>query len=195
MALAASHAADNIHYLRHFKSHLNNLFSFYQNSPVQFAGLHAIEAILDDPRIKLKEANDVRWLSHDAAIASMLWILPSLITSLDREASERGEPIASGLLRFVETYNFVATAHLLHKVLPHISRLSLIFQKEDVYFTLLRPCLVATISAVSAYKTDQLEEANLTLSSDLKEFDIDTSDRLKEDFQKRVQETYTLMHW
>lgn len=125
----------------------------------------------------------------------MLLILPSLIASLDREASERGEPIASGLLRFVETYNFVATAHLLHKVLPHISRLSLIFQKEDVDFTLLRPCLVATISAVSAYKSDQLEEANLTLSSDLKDFDIDTSDRLKEDFKKRVQETYTLMHW
>ena len=87
----------------------------------------SIEAILDDLRIK--EAKDVRWLSHDAAIASMLRILPSLIVSLDREDSERGEPIESGLLRFVKTYNFVATAHLLHKVLPHISRLSLIFQK------------------------------------------------------------------
>ena len=141
LALAASHAAHNIPYLQCFKSHLHNLFSFYQNSPVRLAGLEAIEAVLDDPRIKLKEAKDVRWLSHDAAIASMLRILPSLIVNLDREASECGEPIANGLLRFVrKTYNFVATAHLLHKVLPHISRLFLIFQKEDVNFTLLRPC-------------------------------------------------------
>ena len=84
LALAASHAADNIPYLQRFKSHLHNLFSFYQNSPVRLAGLHAIEAILDDPRIILREAKDVRWLSHDAAIASILRILPSLIASLDR---------------------------------------------------------------------------------------------------------------
>ena len=138
----------------------------------------------------MREAKDVRWLSHDAAVASILRILPSLIASLDQEASERGEPVASGLLRFVKTYNFVATAHLLHKVLPHISRLSLIFQKEDVDFTLLRPCLDATISAVSAYKGDQLEEADTALSSDLSDFDINTSDRLKEDFRKQVQEKY-----
>lgn len=136
------------------------------------------------PRIKLKEAKDV---SHDAAIASLLRILPSVIVSLDREASKRGEPIASGLLRFVKTYNFVATAHLLHKVLPHISRLSLIFQKEDVDFTLLRLCLDATISTVSAYKTVEVDSA---LSSDLKYFDINTSDRMQTDFQKQVQEKY-----
>ena len=130
----------NIPYLQHFKSHLHNLFSFYpKNSPVRLFGLHAIEAILDDPKIKLNEAKDVRWLSHDTAITSLLRIIPSVITSLDREASERGEPIASRLVWFVKTFNFIAMAHLLHKVLPHISRLSLIFQKEDVDFTLLRP--------------------------------------------------------
>ena len=104
LALAASHAADNISYIQRFKSHLHDLFSFYQNSPVRLAGLHAIQAILDDPKIKLKKAKDVRWLSHDTAITSLLRIIPSVITSLDREASERGEPIASGLLRFVKTF-------------------------------------------------------------------------------------------
>ena len=127
LALAASHAADHIPYLQRFKTHLHNLFSFYQNSPVRLAGLHAIQGILNDPKIKLREAKDVRWLSHDAAITAILRTLPSLIASLDREASERGEPVASGLLRFVKTYFFVATAHLLHKVLPHVSRFS-IFQ-------------------------------------------------------------------
>ena len=87
LALAASHAADNIPYLH-----------FSQNSPVRMSGLHAIQALLDDPAIKLKEAKDVRWLSHDAAVATLLRIFPSLMASLEREATERGEPIAEGLL-------------------------------------------------------------------------------------------------
>ena len=81
-------------------------------------------------------------------------------------------------------------AHLLHKILPHITRLSLIFQKEEVDFTLLRPCLDATISAVSAYRTDKLKEVDIALSSDLKDFDINSSERSKSDFQKQVQKKY-----
>ena len=72
------------------------MFLFYQNSPVHIAGLHAIQQVLDDPVIKLKQAKDVRWLSHEAAILSILRMMPSLITSLEREASEHKEPAAGG---------------------------------------------------------------------------------------------------
>ena len=82
------------------------------------SGLHIIQSLLDDPAIKLKETKDVRWLSYDAAVATLLRTLPSLIVSLDREASKRGEPTAEGLLRFVKTHSFIVTVHLLHKVLP-----------------------------------------------------------------------------
>ena len=190
LALATAHAADHIPYLQRFKTNLRNLFSFYQNSPVRLSGLHAIQALLDDPAIKLKEAKDVRWLSHDAAIASLLHTLPSLIASLEREATERGEPTAEGLLQFVMSHFFIATALLLHKVLPHVSRLSRIFQKEDVDFTLLKLCVDATIAAVGLYKDDELKEVDTTLSSDLKDYTIHTSDATKKEFQKQIQEKY-----
>ena len=48
----------------------------------------------------------------------------------------------------------------------------------------------ATISAVSAYKTDKLEEVDLALSSDRKDFDINSGERLKTEFQKQIQEKY-----
>ena len=148
------------------------------------SGLHAIQSLLDDPVIKLKEAKDVRWLSHDAAVATLLCTLPSLIASLDREASEWGEPTAEGLLQFVKMHFFIATAHLLHKILPHVSRLSCIFQK-DAHFTLLRPCVDATIAAVSLDKDDDLK-VNITLSSGLKEYNIYTNDAMKDDFRKQI---------
>ena len=46
LALAAAHAADGIPYLVRFKATVQTLF---QNSPVRMAGLHAIQAVLDDP--------------------------------------------------------------------------------------------------------------------------------------------------
>ena len=40
-------------------------------------GLHAIQSVPNEPMIKLKEAKDVRWLSHDAPVAAILCTLHS----------------------------------------------------------------------------------------------------------------------
>jgi hypothetical protein len=61
------------------------------------AGLHAIQEILNDPIIKLRQAKDVQWLSYDAAIGSIYRTLPSIIVSLEREGTERSEPTVVGL--------------------------------------------------------------------------------------------------
>ena len=129
LALAAAHATDGIPYLVRFMATLQRLFLFYHNTPVRIA---AIQAVLDDPIIKLKQAKDVRWLSHEAAISSILRTMPSLIACLEREASERKEPGAVGLVKSVKTYYFIACCKLLSMILPHMNRLSLLFQSEDV---------------------------------------------------------------
>ena len=72
------------------------------------ANLHAIQEILDDPSIKCKLVKDVRWLSHDMAIKAVIRTLPSLLVSLDREASQNKEPTAYGMLKFMKSYKFVA---------------------------------------------------------------------------------------
>ena len=123
LALAAAQASDSVAYLKQFKSILQTLFYFYQNSAVRMASLHAIQEILNDPLIKCKLVKDVRWLSHDNAIKAVIRCLPSLLVSLDREASENGEPTAHGLFKFMKCYKFVASLYLLSDVLPHLSRL------------------------------------------------------------------------
>ena len=121
---------------------------------------------MNDPIIKLKEAKDVRWLSHEHAIRALICILPSLITSLEREATERDEPTAVGLVKVVKTYYFVATCYLLSSVLPHINRLSLLFQAKSVDLTLLRPTLTAIIEA-KGYCSADLKEAESRITNDL----------------------------
>ena len=186
LALAAAHAADDIPYLVRCKATVQTLFLFYQNSAVRMAGLHAIQEVLADPVVKLKQAKDDRWLSHEAVISSILCTMPSLIASLEREASERDQPAAVGLVKFVKTYYFVACCKLLSKVLPHFNRLSLLFQRENIDLSAIQPILDATIHAIQQFRELDVE-AEQFIEKELSEFGIDVSPSKKDEFKERVQ--------
>ena len=78
--------------------------------------------MLNDPKLKLTKALDVRWLSHERAVENLRKCLPSVITSLEREASERHDAQALGLATFVKSYKFVATLLMLADVLPPLAK-------------------------------------------------------------------------
>ena len=59
LALAAAYAAGNNPYLKCFKTNIHSRFWFYQSISVRLAGLHAINDVLNDPKIKFKDAKDV----------------------------------------------------------------------------------------------------------------------------------------
>lgn len=71
LALAAGQAANEIPYVKKFKTILDQLYRFYENSAVCTAGLKGIQDVLNDPRMKLTQAKDVRWLSHDRAVGNL----------------------------------------------------------------------------------------------------------------------------
>ena len=193
LALTAAHAADGIPYIQRFKSILQSLFYFYQNSAVRMVGLHAIQEVLDQPMIKCKEAKDVRWLSHDMAIKAVIRTYPAILISLDREASERGEPTAHGLLKFMKCYKFLACAYLLSDVLPHLSRLSRIFQKQNIDLSLIQPCLRNVIDCIKQYRDTfgpNLSKLDAVISSELESFTITLTERGKKEFKSSIQVPY-----
>ena len=193
LALAAAHAANEIPYLQKFKTNILSLYHFYHNSPVRTSGLHAIQEVLSDPVIKCKEAKDVRWLSHEHAVKAILRTLPSLITSLDREASERSEPTARGLLKFICTYEFVACVSLLSDVLPHLNRLSALFQTRDINLTMLQTSITATTEVIKSYEAHpgpRLSDVNELIKTRLQDFRIEVSDTKRDNFTRSVQQPY-----
>nr|XP_006823127.1 PREDICTED: uncharacterized protein LOC100368807 [Saccoglossus kowalevskii] len=149
LALASSQTVNEVPYIKKFSSILQQLFYYYQNSSVRMAGLTEIQKILGDPVLKLKEAKSVRWLSHQRAVDSLRRCLPSVIVSLEREASERGDATAAGLSVFMKQYNFIATLYLLSDVLPHLTKLSLLFQRRYLDLSLIDPVLSSTITIIS----------------------------------------------
>lgn len=87
-----------------------------------------IQEALKDPVLKPKRALTTRWLSHDHACTTMRQIITSVIISLQREVTERCDAKATGLLRLVANWKFVATLYAMCDILPQLTILSKSFQ-------------------------------------------------------------------
>ncbi|XP_070581491.1 zinc finger protein 862-like [Ptychodera flava] len=134
LALAVGQAANSVPYIKKFNDTLDNLFRFYEYSPVRSSALKTIQATMENPVLRPKQAKAVRWLSHENACSTLRQILPSVIVSLHREASERNDPKACGLSKFVEDWRFIATLLMMCDILPHLAALSRYFQKSSLDF-------------------------------------------------------------
>lgn len=66
------------------------------------------------------------------------------MTALAEETEVHKCPVAKGLYGFCCTYRFVASVYLQADVLPHLARLSRIFQKETVNFLAIKEQVLLT---------------------------------------------------
>ena len=78
---------------------------------------------------------DTRWLSQD--ISTLQRNLAAVLAGLAEEA-EKKDPVARGLYTYCATYRFVAAVHRQANILPHLTRLSKLFQKKDVNFLAIK---------------------------------------------------------
>lgn len=72
------------------------------------------------------------------AVSNLQRNLTAVLAALAEETEHKKCPTAKGLYGFLATYRFVASVYLQADVLPHISRLSRLFQKENVNFLALK---------------------------------------------------------
>lgn len=92
---------------------------------------------MNEPMLKLKQAKDVRWLSHCNAVEALRKSFKAVIFSMSREASERTCATAAGLHKFLTSYNCMATIQMLSDILPHLNILSKFFQVMDFLIKLV----------------------------------------------------------
>ena len=175
LALAAGQTADEITYVKTFKAILSQLYRFYDFLAVCTAGLRGIHEVLNDPKLKLTKALDVRWLLHERAVENQRKCLPSVITSLEREASERHDAQAPGLATFIKSFKFVATFLMLADVLPPLANLSRTFQRKDLDYTLVKPLVSGTKATLQNLKVtsgQHFSPLHHVLATDLEAFAI-----------------------
>ena len=193
LALACSQAAGGITYLKHFDNHLATLFYYFKNSPVREAAFHQIQEVMEEPVLHLKRAVYTRWLSHDQAVTSIRRTLNSLLAALERAVVENDDAVARGLLHAMKTYKFVATLYLLCDVLPILTTLSLVFQKENVSLTAILPSVNATIASLNLLRSQpglHLQKIDDVLVGLTTQFGIIVTESDKKYFQEHVREKY-----
>ena len=130
-----------------------------------------------------------RWLLHAAAVEASRWSLASVLASLEWEAQEKGDPTALGLSKLMQTFNFVATLFLMSNVLPHLSRLSKLFQRHDVNLAHIEP-LLSTIQVLRKMETEDsphLQRVKEVLRTSLQPYGIKVSEVEKKNFKRNVK--------
>ena len=194
LALAVSQSGESVSYIsKTFKPTLRQLFYFFENSPVRMSGLKAIEQLQQTMELKLKKPSDTRWLSHDSAYQTLVKILPAVITSLEREAEERGQALAVGLCKVVKKYTFIATLYMLCDILPTISRLSCIFQSSTIDLSALDNLVSSTIESVQLLCSQAgnfARKLDSDLLSSLVPFSIHHSPEMKQSFQQHILQPF-----
>ena len=163
---------------------LRQLFYFYENSAVRMSGLKEIEQLLQTPELKLKKPLDTRWLSHDAACHTLVKVLPAVITSLEREASERGDALAVGLCKVVKEYNFISSLYMY---------MMCFFQSSTIDLGMMDSLVKSTIQTLELLKEQNgvfTTQLDTDLSSSLAPFNIQHSSEKKERFQRCISEKF-----
>lgn len=135
--------------LLRYKRTLISIYSYFSHSSNRVNSLREIQAVLEDPQIQARPLYDVRWLSFFNAVSAVRRTFKSLIVFFDEEAAEHNDPVAKGLMKQVSSYLFLAITHMLYDVLSQLTRLSKVFQKDLLEFSVILPSVDATISAIS----------------------------------------------
>ena len=108
----------------------------------------------DEDITSVKQPCAVRWLSLHYAVESMKSNWPALVMALNEEAVG-GNAQAKDILGQIQPYSFIALTHTLFDVLPVMTKLNVVFQKDNVN--------MATINQSQLFKMGRFPEDSLDL--------------------------------
>ncbi|XP_036001539.1 zinc finger protein 862 [Fundulus heteroclitus] len=159
LALVCKDAAEEVPYMTIFRKHLQDLHLYFRNSANHTSALKRAAAVLNVADLKVTEVKDTRWLSQEKAIANLQRNLPAVLATLAEEADIRKDPVARGLYTYCATYRFVAAVLMQADILPHLTQLSKLFQKENVNFLAISQHVPVTIETLRQIKVAGEQQA------------------------------------
>lgn len=147
LALSCTDSNESIKYIKEVELILRQLWSYFENSPkrmasylklqVQFKSMDLSKGASKTVASRLKKACRTRWLSFDASVKAVYNDYEALLQTLAQSQSE--DAMALGLLKKVKTMKFLGAIYMLKDVLPVLSNLSRVFQKDSFCFSSIIP--------------------------------------------------------
>ena len=132
-----------------YRQLLTDLYYYFSKSSKRTAGLKAIQEVLQSPKLKVKEMHAVRWFAFYSALETVFRSWDALVTYF---VNHRNDAKAVGFLKKLTQVQNVATMYYLMDVIPWLTQLNQIFQKEDVDVSVIRACISTTLKEIGKVK-------------------------------------------
>ncbi|XP_070573799.1 uncharacterized protein C17orf113-like [Ptychodera flava] len=156
LALCTSQAAATVDYLKEYKNILTSLFYYFKASSLRSSRLREVEIMLESPQLKVKEIHEVRWFAFYDALQTVFRSWNALVTFFDAQSKSK-DAKAVGLHDKLTQYKFIAVTYIMMDIIPIVTRLNLIFQKDDIDIAAVKPCVSTTIEQLQQYKEGNIK--------------------------------------
>lgn len=163
VSLALSQAAKNIKQTKDLENTLQQLYHFFDDSPVRESVLRQIFQINEISEIKLKEPKNVRWLSLYEAVSAVIQCFGSIVEALEHIAEKKNDlnsVKAKGLLSKIKNANFPFLLAIILDVLEPVKKLNVLFQHQNVIFSKVNVMVSSCISVLENLKGNKGEHEN-----------------------------------
>ncbi|XP_052259988.1 zinc finger protein 862-like [Dreissena polymorpha] len=107
---------------------LENIYKYYKYSCPNTASLKEVQT---EAPLAIKQAKHHRWLSHEAAVTSIVKSYQSIVVDLEKKTI-KDDPVGNGILKELKKTQTLRCLLFLADTLPIVSTLSKFFQGEKV---------------------------------------------------------------
>lgn len=197
LALASEKACKQVPYMIKFLEVVNRLGKLCKFSPKFCRELESSKTLLGNTGAgKLKQIFFTRWLSFNDCIEAMVNCIDSLIACLHtvREDSAHGVT-ATGILKNVASYKFIATTYFCADVVGILSILSKCMQKQGLLYSNIKSQVESSMVAILAFQEtdgpylkefknliDATPPTEFPMVSTFKSHDISDSEKQRNEF-------------
>ncbi|XP_067660021.1 zinc finger protein 862-like [Haliotis asinina] len=151
LAICTSQSAAKIDLMQHYKSTLTNLFYYFKGSSVRSSRLARLQELLNQPHSKVREMHDIRWFSFYNVLEAMYKSWNSLVVYFQSTELSK-DPKATSLLKSITNFKFAALTWSLMDVIPVITELNLVMQKDSLDVASLKPLVASTVHKLQYLK-------------------------------------------
>lgn len=125
---------------------LKDIYKLFSKSPKRENILHEIQAVINDPILKIPECIEVRWLSHYKIVNAVFRSLKSIMMACEHIHKDGIDlaSLAGGILLEIRKTSFFITCYVMNELLSALSYLSNTLQNRNLNLANVIPLITTT---------------------------------------------------
>ncbi|KAF0756154.1 zinc finger protein 862-like, partial [Aphis craccivora] len=146
LSLAAASCRNKNKKVNRFFYVLKDIYKLFSKSPKRENILHEIQAVINDPILKIPECIEVRWLSHYKIVNAVFRSLKSIMMACEHIHKDGIDlaSLAGGILLEIRKTSFFITCYVMNELLSTLSYLSNTLQKKNLNLANVIPLITTT---------------------------------------------------